>query len=164
MIKPDTVLLIDADGDCEDIVARAAARLAFRVRWVRTSREAFQFLSSHTRNLALIVVDVDPGAHGMAILSAVTECAESPGIVVLTALEQTYAEPISRSHGAAACLGKPVDIEKLSHTIRDVTAHHFSTCDLWGHVQPRRASADHRAALRGIATKLTPRLARRVYV
>lgn len=161
MIKPNTILLIDADGDCEEIVARAAARSAFRVRWVRTSTEAFDFLNKQFGKLALIVVDLDPGAHGMAILQAVSGCAEGPAVIALTALEETYAEPVSRTHGAAACLAKPIDIQKLSRTLRDVAAHQFPSSDLWGHPQPKQVRNDTRTALRGIATKLSPGMARR---
>jgi DNA-binding response OmpR family regulator len=161
MICPNTVLLVDADGDCEDLVAKAAARSKLKVRWVRTSREAFQLLSKRIRELALIVVDLDPGAHGNAVLNSLGGCAEAPGAITLTGLEQTYAEPISRGHGAAACLAKPLDIEKLSRTLSEVLVHHFPTCDLWGHTQSKHPTGNSRSALRGIATKLNPRRTRR---
>ena len=158
MMKQDTILLVDADGDCEEIVARAATRLRYRVRWIRTSREAFKFLNKEVRDLALIIVDLDPGAHGLAILEAVSACADSAGVVVLTALEESYAGPISRTHGAAACLAKPIDSEKLARTIEVVMEHQFLTCDLWGHTKPRPCHGRREAstALRGIAAKLSP--------
>ena len=158
MTGPDRVLLIDPDGDCEDIVAKAAARWKFKVDRVRTSREAFHRLNKHIRDLALIVVDLDPDSHGMAIVHAATGCAESPGIIFLTAFEESYAGPISRMHGAKACLAKPVDSEKLSRTLRDVAARQFPSCDRWGHLQaePPPATRQQRLALRGIAGKLSP--------
>jgi DNA-binding NtrC family response regulator len=161
MIKQDTILLVDADGDCEEAVAQAAARSRYSVRWVRTSREAFKFLNEKVRDLALIIVDLDPGAHGLAILEALSACADYAGIIVLTALEESYAAPISRTHGAAACLAKPIDIEKLARTIQNVTEHQFPTCDLWGHTQPRpcHGGREASAVLRGIATKLSPTVA-----
>lgn len=157
-MKQDTILLVDADGDCEEVVARAAARSRYRVRWVQTSREAFKFLNEEVRDLALIIVDLDPGAHGLAILEAVSACADCAGVIVLTALEESYAGPISRSHGAVACLAKPIDTEKLARTIGTVMEHQFLTSDLWGHTQPRprHGRREARAVLRGIATKLSP--------
>lgn len=158
MIKPDTILLVDADGDCEEIVARSAARSGYRVRWVRTSREAFKLFNEKGRDLALIVVDLDPGAHGLAVLEAVSACADCAGIVVLTALEESYAGPISRTHGAAACVAKPINTEKLGAAIEEVMQHRSLTCDHWGHTQPTpcRGGGEVRAVLRGIATKLSP--------
>jgi DNA-binding NtrC family response regulator len=154
-MKQDTILLVDADGDCEEVVARAAARSRYRVRWVRTSREAFKFLNEEVRDLALIIVDL---AHGLAILEAVSACADCAGVIVLTALEEFYAGPISRTHGAVACLAKPIDREKLARTIGTVMEHQFLTSDLWGHTQPRpcHGRREARAVLRGIATKLSP--------
>ena len=63
--------------------------------------------------LALVIVDVDPGAHGLALLEAISGCADRPQIVVITALEETYMTPIARKHGASACLGKPITLQRL---------------------------------------------------
>jgi len=162
-MRQATILLVDADGDCEEVVARAAGHSYHRVRWVRTSREAFKFLNEEVRDLALIIVDLDPGAHGLAILEAISACADCAGVIVLTALEESYAGPISRTHGAAACLAKPIDGEKLARTIEVVMEHQSLTCDLWGHTQPRpcHGRREARAVLRGIATKLSPSVTQR---
>ena len=156
-MKENTVLLVDADHDCEGIVSEAAARTGRSVRSVRTSREAFAFLREHIRDISLVIVDVDPGAHGLALLEAIGACAEKPPMFVLTALEQTYMEPIAREHGAVACLGKPISIEKLSVTIQNVSAERYATCDYWGHLVPPRVSKalDVEVATRGITAKLS---------
>jgi DNA-binding NtrC family response regulator len=154
-----TILLVDTDGDCEDAVAKAAARSGYSVRWVKTCRDGFQFIHDQIRDLALIVVDLDPGAHGMSLLEAISSCADSPEMIVLSALEETYAGPISQKHGAAACLSKPIDIARLARTIEEVTTHEVRDSDFWGHPQPHPAHgrAAIRRALRGITAKLSPR-------
>ena len=156
-MKENTVLLVDADHDCEGIVSEAAARTGRSVRSVRTSREAFAFLREHIRDISLVIVDVDPGAHGLALLEAIGACAERPPMFVLTGLEQTYMEPIAREHGATTCLGKPVGVDKLSATIQNVSAERYATCDYWGHLVPPRVSKalDVDVATRGITAKLS---------
>src|ERR1044071_9631330 len=106
--KNNIILLVDADGDCKELAALAAADSDHDLRWVKTSREAFTVLDQQFRKLAAVIVDVDPGAHGMALLEAVSSCAERPPMVALTALEETYMASIAKGHGAMTCLGKPV--------------------------------------------------------
>ena len=156
-MNPDTILLVDADGDCEETVSRAAAQCDREVFRVGTSRDAFKFVRRHFRNLSLVIVDLDPGAHGMAILEAISSCANCPPLIVLTSLEETYAAPISRAHGASFCLAKPITIEKLVIAIEEESDNQ-RTCDLWGHIQPRprHATGAIKKAVRGIAGKLSP--------
>jgi len=153
------VLLIDPDGDCEDAVSEAAAREGYDTHRVRTSREAFALLQGRFYNLALAVIDVDPGAHGLGLMEAMTSCADRPPILVLTGLEESYMKPIARAHGAAACLGKPVDPHKLSTLLRRLIAKRRVTADRWGHPLPALGGNGRGAvqtALRGIAAKLKP--------
>jgi DNA-binding response OmpR family regulator len=152
------VLLIDADGDSEDIVSESASSTGREVLLVRTSRDAFKILGEQMTRLDVVIVDVDPGAHGLALLEAISSCAERPPIIVITALEETYMKPISVEHGAAACLGKPITIAKLRSTLNDVSAMRPLTSDRWGSLVPRSTDKglSVRAAFRGIAEKLSP--------
>jgi DNA-binding response OmpR family regulator len=154
--KENIVLLIDADGDCEGIVAKAAACTGRDVLLVKTSRDAFGVLQNEMRCLDAVIVDVDPGAHGLALLEAISGCADRPPIVVITALEETYMTPIALEHGAAICFGKPILTQNLSSALNAVSKQ-SRTCDRWGCLIPSRAKHDLnvRACFCGIATKLS---------
>src|ERR1700686_1859011 len=115
--RKNVVLLVDADGDSESIVLKAAALTLRDVLLVKTSRHAFGILQNEMRRLDAVIVDVDPGAHGLALLEAISGCAERPPIIVVTALEETYMKPITAEYGATACLGKPIRIETLKSTL-----------------------------------------------
>jgi DNA-binding response OmpR family regulator len=155
--KENIVLLVDADGDSEGIVSEAAARTGRGVLLVKTSRDAIRILGDQIRRLDLVIVDVDPGAHGLALLEAISGCGERPPIVVITALEETYMTPISAEHGAAACLGKPITIQKLSSSLKAVLKRSL-TSDRWGGLIPSTANKklNVKACFSGIATKLSP--------
>src|ERR1700686_5226975 len=127
--RKNVVLLVDADGDSESIVLKAAALTLRDVLLVKTSRHAFGILQNEMRRLDAVIVDVDPGAHGLALLEAISGCAERPPIIVVTALEETYMKPIAAEHGAAACFGKPITIQKLGSAIEDVSAKRGLTWD-----------------------------------
>jgi DNA-binding NtrC family response regulator len=157
-MKKNVVLLVDADGDSEGVVSEAAARTGRAVILVKTSRHAFKILRDEMRRLDFVIVDVDPGAHGLALLEAISGCANTPPMIVITALEEVYMKPISMEHGAAACLGKPIGISKLESTLKDVAARRSLTCDRWGSLVPRRTDKrlDVKTGFRGIAAKLSP--------
>jgi DNA-binding response OmpR family regulator len=156
-MKENIVLLVDADGDSEGIVSEAAARTGRAVLPAKTSRDAFRILGDQMQRLDLVIVDVDPGTHGLALLEAISGCADRPPIVVITALEETYMKPISMKHGAAACLGKPITIQKLSSSLNDVSKRSL-TSDRWGCLVPSTVNKELnvKACFRGIAAKLSP--------
>src|SRR5476649_2376353 len=83
-MKENVVLLVDADGDSEGMVSEAAARIGRTVLLTKTSRAAFRILGDQMRRLDLVIVDVDPGAHGLVLLEAISGCADRPPIVVIT--------------------------------------------------------------------------------
>jgi DNA-binding NtrC family response regulator len=161
-MKENTLLLVDADGDSEAIVSEATTRTGRDVLLAKTSRNAFKILVEQMQRLDLVVVDVDPGAHGLALLEAISSCADRPPIVVITALEETYMKPISMKHGAAACLGKPITVQRLCSSLNDVSRRSL-TCDRWGYLIPSTANRELniKACFRGIAAKLSPTVSSR---
>jgi DNA-binding NtrC family response regulator len=156
-MKEHSILLVDADGDSEDIVSKAAARTGRNLLVAKTTRDAFGILRDQIRWLDLVIVDVDPGAHGLALLEAISGCADGPQIVVITALEEIYMKPIALKHGAAACLGKPITVQRLGSTLKDVSTRSL-TSDRWGSLVPSTANEELnvKASFRGIAAKLSP--------
>ena len=135
-MKEKIILLVDADADCAGIVLEAAARTGHGVWLSRDSREAFDFLNRDFDRIDSLVVDVDPGSHGMALLSALGALRRRPPVIVVTALEESHMEPVAARHGAVACLGKPLSIEHLRAVINrfvpDENDQEIS-CDPWGH-------------------------------
>lgn len=156
-MKSNLILLVDADGDCEELASAAAALIGLEAKWVKTSREAFPLFKHQLSDFAVVLVDVDPGAHGLALLEAISGCGERPPMIVLTGLEESYMNPIACEHGAVLCLSKPISPEKLSAALRDVCSGGVSTCDHWGHPVPGpiHSGSSVKAAVRGIAAKLS---------
>jgi len=82
-----------------------------------------------------LVVDLDPGSRGMALLAALCALWHRLPVIVVTALEENHVKPMVLRHGAVACLGKPLSIERLRRVIdrfvRPENAQEIS-CDPWG--------------------------------
>jgi DNA-binding NtrC family response regulator len=136
-MRENLILLVDADADSVGDVLEAAAQTGHAVRLVKTSRDAFKILHDAIDQIEVAIVDVDPGAHGLALLEAITGREERPAVIVLTALEETYMKPIAAQHGAAACLSKPISVAKLKSTVnqlpRVAARKRTPSSDAWGH-------------------------------
>ncbi|MEO8044174.1 MAG: response regulator [Spartobacteria bacterium] len=146
-MKEKLILLVDADADCGGIVLEAAAHTAHGVRLSRDSGEAFRFLSREFDEIDALMVDVDPGSHGLALLAAISALHCRPPIIVLTALEESHMEPVVARHGAAACLGKPISIDRLCAAIDRVTGGetHAESSDTWGHLRESKMEVENGA-------------------
>jgi DNA-binding NtrC family response regulator len=130
------VLLIDADADTASSVLEAVSLTSLNVRFARTSRDFFQLIQAGLDDVAVIVLDVDPGVHGMAVLEALEAWGPAPPVIVISSLEEARLRPVALAHGAKECFGKPVSTERLKRAIvkftRTPEADAFQ-CDVWGH-------------------------------
>ena len=135
-MKRNVVLLIDADADTASSVLEAASLTNLSVRFARTSRDLFQLIQAGLDDVAVVVLDVDPGVHGMAVLEALDAWGPAPPVIVISSLEETHLEPVALAHGAQECFGKPVSIERLKTVIAKLarpSEARVCRCDVWGH-------------------------------
>jgi DNA-binding NtrC family response regulator len=140
-MKEKIILLADADADCAGIVLEAAARTGHGVRLSRDSGDALGFMHREFDCIDGVVIDMDPGTHGLALLEAISAHQQRPPVIFLTDLEESHMEPVAARHGAAECFGKPVSIDRLKAAIDRITqvdSDEEVSCDPWGH--PRRCA------------------------
>ena len=137
-MKSNLILLVDADADSLGSVLEAAARTGHGVRLAKTSREAFEIFRNELGRVDAVIVDVDPGAHGLALLEAVCGRKSRPPLLILSGLEEAYMKDIAARRGAASCLCKPFSIERLHSALNWAITNaparaEFIWCDKWGH-------------------------------
>jgi len=152
-MKRNVVLVLDADADTARAVASAAPGVSCDIRFIRTSKDFFHFCHEDFEDVAAIVLDVDPGVHGMAILEALDACENAPPIIVVSALEEQCLGPVVQRHGAIACLGKPLSFTQLGRALDQAVERATAPrCDLWGHVTNYSCSCRRTGGLQTIAT------------
>ena len=152
-MKRNVVLVLDADADTARAVASAATTRNCDLRFVQTSKEFFHFCREDFENVIAIILEVDPGMHGMAILEASDVCENTPPIVVVSALEEQCLGPVVQRHGAIACLGKPLSFTQLGRALDQAVERATAPrCDLWGHVTNYSCSCRRTGGLQTIAT------------
>lgn len=152
-MKRNVVLVLDADADTARAVASAATARNCDLRFVQTSKEFFHFCREDFENVIAIILEIDPGMHGMAILEASDVCENTPPIVVVSALEEHCLGPVVQRHGAIACLGKPLSFTQLGRALDQAVERATAPrCDLWGHVTNCSCSCRRTGGLQTIAT------------
>ena len=108
-----TVFLISDDAEIERAVSDAARGTGHALTVARTSHEAVRLLAHGFQGFTLILVDLDPGVHGVTLFSALDDCHGGAPVVVLTGCEESYMTPLVMGRGAAGCLGKPVTASRF---------------------------------------------------
>ena len=152
-MKRNVVLVLDADADTARAVASAATTRNCDLRFVQTSKEFFHFCREDFENVIAIILEIDPGMQGMAILEASDVCENTPPIVVVSALEEHCLGPVVQRHGAIACLGKPLSFTQLGRALDQAVERATAPrCDLWGHVTNCSCSCRRTGGLQTIAT------------
>ena len=144
-MKANALLISKETGDANATIAEAARRAGLLLLRATDAKRAFELLRNGLAEIDLIIIDVDPGIHSMAILEAITARETAPPVIVVTGLEQSEMAPIARRHGATACIAKPFTAAELVARIDDVCPADYAssccTCDVWGHPYPRRHKA-----------------------
>lgn len=146
-MTPYILLVADENIPSNSVIADAARRTGHRLRHARNSREAFQILRRGVNDVDLIIIDVDPGIHGLSVLEALGFSKNAPPVLVVTGFEELDMEPTAYRHGATACMGKPFTATELAVLINEICPLTSKLpppmCDLWGH--PRETHMRRRA-------------------
>jgi DNA-binding NtrC family response regulator len=141
-MKAKALLISKEMSESNATITEAAARAGLWLLKATDAKQAFEILRSGLADIDLVIIDVDPGIHGMAILEAITSYGTAPPVIVVTGFEQFEMAPIARRHGAAACIAKPFTAAQLVARFEHVwpvdCAPSFRTCDAWGHLYPSR--------------------------
>ena len=135
----EILLVANSDADSNAIVEAVAEESGRRLRKVSSTRQAFDVLATDLEDVDVVIIDLDPEVHSLAMLEAIGGHAMAPPVIALTSLEESEVTPIASRHGAVACLGKPLQHANLSEAIELCLAQPRSiSCDLWGHPRQRR--------------------------
>ena len=134
-------LLVSKEAsDSNTAIAEAAARAGLSLLHATGAKQAFELLREGLPVIDLVIIDVDPGIHGMAILEAITARESSPPVIVVTGFEQFEMAPIARHHGAAACIAKPFTAAEFLARVGNIApagrGSNVSNDDPSGHPDP----------------------------
>ena len=70
-MKPHVILLLNADPDVEKALNEVASQRGHDLVTARTAAESFRILRDDAKDVKLVIIDIDPEIHGVALLTAV---------------------------------------------------------------------------------------------
>lgn len=149
-MKANVLLIANKSSEWNRVIRAAVERTGRTMQLFEDSKRAFNLLRSGCADVDLVIVDLDPGIHSMAVLEALDGCDNPPPIIVVTGFEEGAMTPIAFRHGAAACIAKPFTLDELVYLMQKVAfamaEPNCFSCDLWGHPHRERLHVARRCA------------------
>lgn len=118
-MNPAIILLLTTDPVAERLARQAATATRRGLRVIHNAPDAFHALDEGCADVDAVVIDLDPGVHGTALLEAI---GDRLPVIVLTSLEANYMHPVASRHGARECITKPFNAVQLQAAIERVLA------------------------------------------
>ena len=113
------ILVVEDEIDLRNTYEHLLHRLKFDVIAVERAADALRIAQSC--EIGLVIADLNlPDMNGIALIRTLHACADSPPIIVASAVDSATTRRAALEAGAAAYLTKPFSIATLTATIRDV--------------------------------------------
>ncbi len=134
-MKPNVILLVDADADTVDATLTAAQSAGFDVRVVQLERDLSEITAFELEDVAAIILDYDPDLHGTLIAEKLSRW-QPPRPLIFISTEKDLYHPLILTGRAARHLTKPVTADQVAQLVEAVMKNlecHCVSCDQWGH-------------------------------
>jgi len=112
-VKRPTILLVDDDEDIREIISLILEGEGYTTKGAADGRDALEFLRQGERPPLIILDMMMPEMNGADFLRCIKSTPELSSIPVVVMSGDTAARQTAQSLGAAGCLPKPVEIERL---------------------------------------------------
>ncbi len=114
-----SVVIIDDRPDFNEVLAINLHNHDYEVTTFVEPADALDFLKEHDRRVNIVIVDyMMPEMNGEEFAQAVHEIQPELPIILLTGFEGDVSEENASEHGFCTVFEKPVEIERLSHALR----------------------------------------------
>ena len=115
------LLLVDDEPELMAVNRQLLSGLGHKVHTVPSGEEAVCFLRDHHADMVILDM-VMPGLDGVQTLKAIQEFKPEQKVVVLSAYAEEDKIAEVKALGVYAYMQKPVDLRKMSRTIKDTLA------------------------------------------
>src|SRR5262249_8594574 len=135
MMKREVILLVDADAETARGVGMVASDLQLDVRFAWQT-EGDLNLYEGLSDVALIVLDADPGIRAGGIPLEFARRGPALPLILIAGCDESELEPIPGAYRTTHRLRKPVSFEELSAACKRLIHHPEDgacQCDRWGH-------------------------------
>ena len=134
-MKPNVILLVDADPDTFAATLTAAQSAGLDVRVAELERDLSEITALELDDVAAIILDYDPELHGALIAEKLSRWQPLRPLIFISTGKDLH-HPLILTGRAARHLTKPVTADQVAHAIEAVMKNlecHCMSCDQWGH-------------------------------
>ncbi len=114
----ESILVVDDIKEQREMATQILTKLGYRVHAVSGGEEAVAYLKSHTADLLVLDMIMDPGIDGLETYRRVIEINPRQKTVIVSGFSETARVKAAQKLGAGAYVQKPYVMEKIGLAIR----------------------------------------------
>jgi PAS domain S-box-containing protein len=116
--KGQTVLVVDDVEEQRKIAAMLLSKLGYSVDVVSSGEEAITFLESHSADLLVLDMIMDPGIDGLDTFKKILECHPKQKALIASGFSETERVKEAQRLGAGQYVKKPYTLEKIGLAVK----------------------------------------------
>jgi two-component system cell cycle sensor histidine kinase/response regulator CckA len=117
--KGETILVVDDVEEQREIASRTLKKLGYHVVSVSSGEEAVDYMKTHSADLMILDMIMDPGIDGLETYKRILEMHPNQKAVIASGFSETRHVKESQRLGAGAYIKKPYTLEKIASAVRD---------------------------------------------
>lgn len=117
--RGESILVVDDVKEQRDVATGMLTRLGYKVHAVSGGEEAVEYLKTHTVDLMVLDMIMDPGIDGLETYRRVLEISPKQKAVIVSGFSETGRVKKAQELGAGSYVRKPYILEKLGLAIRE---------------------------------------------
>ena len=118
MGKGESILVVDDVKEQREVATSLLTRLGYKVHAVSSGEEAIDFLKTHTIDLIILDMIMDPGIDGLETYRRVLEINPKQKTIIVSGFSETDRVTKAKEIGAGVYVRKPYILEKIGLAIR----------------------------------------------
>ena len=113
------ILIVDNDSSLMDVLRDIFSKEGFSVRFAGNGSDAIAMMNDNPSEIVLLELEL-PGMNGLEVLSELSTKQPESKVIVMTGFGTQLGRIAASRLGAEHWLSKPLDIENVLNTIREI--------------------------------------------
>jgi CheY-like chemotaxis protein len=118
MGRGQSILVVDDAKEQREVASMMLTRLGYMVHAVSRGEEAIEFLKTHTIDLLVLDMIMDPGIDGLETYRRILELNPKQKAIIVSGFSETDRVKKTQDMGAGAYVRKPYILEKIGLAVK----------------------------------------------
>ncbi len=116
--KDESILVVDDIREQRELASTLLGNMNYRVATAASGEEAVEYLRSHTVDLIVLDMIMDPGMDGLDTYKSILQICPGQKAIIVSGFSESDRVQAAQALGAGAYLRKPYIMEKLGMAVR----------------------------------------------